>query len=312
MNYHPYFRGKQYELLCIKENADLLSRSGFSPIIEPVKNDIGSLLRCLTEVEKCGGRAFVVYNPNCGSLKAGLPQDFRQKLAALIDASFGISWIYGIQGVEGGVLNGLSGNVALLHDRSADASLIKAVAVGGGVGLNPNIFIDAKDSGTLYRKHFGGGARILVRDGFQKKKNSDYIDPDIEHFSDLHLTYQEEGMTGFGDFLTVGDDYSEGGGPAYAVAIHLTFVDSDRDSSMFIRHFVSDSNLTPADPAGKFSEALSKLASAVRKSESKIFRTAAVKEFLDLHDRGHYPGLGYVKKLSMQHHIELMAEIGHE
>ena len=30
-------------------------------------------------------------------------------------------------------------------------------------------------------------------------------------------------MDGFGDFLIVGDDYSDTGGPAYAVAIHLTF-----------------------------------------------------------------------------------------
>lgn len=118
-------------------------------------------------------------------------------------------------------------------------------------------------------------------------------------------------MQGFGDFLTVGDEYSEGGGPAYAVAIHLTFVDEDNDSSMFIRHFVSDSNLTPADPAGKFSEALGKLAKAVRKVNSKIMKTKAVLEFLDLHDRGHYPGLGYVKKLSMQHHIELMMDVVH-
>jgi hypothetical protein len=33
-------------------------------------------------------------------------------------------------------------------------------------------------------------------------------------------------MDGFGDFLIVGDDYSESGGPAYAIAIHLTFITS--------------------------------------------------------------------------------------
>ena len=31
-------------------------------------------------------------------------------------------------------------------------------------------------------------------------------------FSDLHITYQEEGMDGFGDFLMVGDAFSETGG----------------------------------------------------------------------------------------------------
>lgn len=311
MSYHPYFRGKQYELICVKENAGLLAKSGFCPVIEPVKNDVGSMLRCLSEIKDKGGRAYVVANPGCGALKGGLEDEFKEKISAIVEGSEGLSWIYRAQGVEEQSIGLLAAELPLLHDRSADASTIRAIADSAGASFNPNIFIDTKDSGPLYRRNFKAGSRILIRDGFRKKKNSEYLDPDIEHFSDLHITFKDDGMQGFGDFLTVGDEYSEGGGPAYAVAIHLTFVDEDSDSSMFIRHFVSDSNLTPADPAGKFSEALDKLAAAVRRSNSKIAKTKAVLEFLDLHDRGHYPGLGYVKKLSMQHHIELMASVLH-
>lgn len=69
-----------------------------------------------------------------------------------------------------------------------------------------------------------------------KEKNADY--PPIEEFSDLHITFGEEGMDGFGDFLIVGDDYTEGGGPAYAVAIHLTFLESKKKMScIFITLF---------------------------------------------------------------------------
>ncbi|VTN12782.1 Uncharacterised protein [Raoultella terrigena] len=57
--------------------------------------------------------------------------------------------------------------------------------------------------GKLYRKNFSDCERILIRDGFKKRKNADY--PPIEEFSDLHITYGEEGMDGFGDFLIVGD-----------------------------------------------------------------------------------------------------------
>ena len=35
--------------------------------------------------------------------------------------------------------------------------------------------------------------------------------------------------------MIVGDDYMESGGPAYAVAIHLTYLNKEGD--MFIRHF---------------------------------------------------------------------------
>jgi len=269
------------------------------------------MLRCLVEIKAKGGQALVVANPGCGSLKGGFSTEFTDKISEIVESYAGLSWLYRAQGVEEKSIELSANSFPLLHDRSLDSSRIRAMAEAAGAIFDPNVFIDAKDSGPLYRRNFSAGSRILIRDGFRKKKNSEYLDPDVEHFSDLHITFEDEGMQGFGDFLTVGDEYSEGGGPAYAVAIHLTFVDEDSDSSMFIRHFVSDSNLTPADPAGKFSEALGKLAEAVRRRNSKIQKTKAVLEFLDLHDRGHYPGLGYVKKLSMQHHVELMASVLH-
>ena len=114
-------------------------------------------------------------------------------------------------------------------------------------------------------------------------------------------------MNGFGDFLIVGDDYSESGGPAYAVAIHLTFIDADQDDSMFIYHFVSERQDTPTDPAGKFAEALDEMMATLNDRHSKVLETSAVQEFRLLHKQRHFPGLGYVKKLSMKHHIETLA-----
>ena len=37
---------------------------------------------------------------------------------------------------------------------------------------------------------------------------------------------------------------------------------------------------------------------------SKVLETTSVREFRELHAKRHFPGLGYVKKLSMKHHIE--------
>ena len=116
-----------------------------------------------------------------------------------------------------------------------------------------------------------------------------------------------EGMDGFGDYLIVGDDYSETGGPAYAVAVHLTYLENDDD--MFIYHFKSDQTDSPTDPGGKFLEALEKLVKAINNPKSLIFKSRACSEYLELFEKQHYPGLGYVKKLSMQHHIELIADL---
>src|SRR3546814_16744241 len=94
-----------------------------------------------------------------------------------------------------------------------------------------NVFVE-DHAKLLYRKHFDQSTRILVRDGFKRQRNADY--PAMEEFSDLHVTYGDHGMAGFGDFLIVGDVYSEGGGTAYAVAIHLTFIDPDKDDVIYI------------------------------------------------------------------------------
>ncbi|HBX38303.1 MAG TPA: ATP-binding protein, partial [Pseudohongiella sp.] len=64
-----------------------------------------------------------------------------------------------------------------------------------------------------------------------------------------------------------------------------------------------------ADTAGKFAEALEKLVADVSSPGTKVFRSNAVAEYLRLHQAQHFPGLGYIKKLSMQHHMELMAHL---
>ncbi len=89
----------------------------------------------------------------------------------------------------------------------------------------------------------------MLRDGFERKRNRDY-DP-LEKFSDLHITFEDEGMDGFGDFLIVGDEFSESGGPAYAIAIHLTFIDNDKEDEMWIHHFLSERQDTPNRPSRK-------------------------------------------------------------
>ena len=53
---------------------------------------------------------------------------------------------------------------------------------------------------------------------------------------------------------------------------------------------------------------LTKLVKEINKKNSSIYKSKACSEYLQLHKKKHYPGLGYVKKLSMQHHVELIAD----
>jgi len=307
--YYPYFRGKQYELITIRENSELLKESAFVPIIEPVKENLGGLSKALSAVVDAEGDVIVIVNPYHGD-----HSDNSDGILSLYQDNFSQH-----QNVSPGILltddvsvddiNGLCAefenkDISLIHAGFTEAKLLSE-RLNNGIPIARHIFFE-DNCGKLYRRHFTGPSRVLLRDGFQKRKNREH--PEVEFFSDLHVTYEEEVMQGFGDFLIVGDDYSEGGGPAYTIAIHLTFIDADKDDEMHVHHFKSIRQDDPKDPAGKFAEALEKMVSEVERPGSNILRTDAVNEFLDLHHRGHFPGLGYVKKLSMKHHIETLAK----
>jgi hypothetical protein len=307
--YHPYFRGKQYELITVRECAGVMAGPQFVPIIEPVKEALGGLERTLKAVCDAAGCAVVIVNPHhwdlaedgegIGGLLTGAFADRNE-----IEAGVLLKEDTSIADVRSFVGRHADARLAFIHAGFTDASAL-VDALGERARTGRHLFFEPH-CGKLYRKHFAGVQRILLRDGFKKRRNADH--PKEEIFSDLHVTFEEEGMDGFGDFLIVGDDYSESGGPAYAVAIHLTFIDPDKDNQMYIYHFVSRRKDTPTDPAGKFREALEAMMGKLREPGCKIFQSSAVAEFRELHDRRHFPGLGYVKKLSMKHHIETLAD----
>ena len=307
--YHPYFRGRQYELIAIRESAPILAEKNFVPIIEPVKERLGSLRRTLDSLCEEDAYVILIMNPHIGD-----HSDDSTKLREFIDEHYHEqqNLIYGLLLAEKTSIaeaiklcKTFDKEIALIHAGFSQAKEL-ADAIKGFENIDTSIFFEGY-CGKLYQRHFVNHSnRILIRDGFERRRNRDY--PPTEFFSDLHETFRLEGMDGFGDFLIVGDEYSENGGPAYTVAIHLTYIDSDKDNEMHIRHFKSDRQDTPRDPAGKFAEALEKLISAMGQDDNKILETDAVVEFQELHKAGHYPGLGYVKKLSMKHHIETLAK----
>lgn len=306
--YYPYFRGKQFELIAIRESALVLAQSKFCPIIEPVRETLSGLHKTLAEVCEAHGKAIVIVNPLHGD-----HSEDGKEITELLAENY-----LDEKGISAGILlrenmtsadalacyqKHLAHQPMFIHAGFTEARAL-AELLGDNLPLTRHAFVEAH-CGKLYRRHYDGCFRILIRDGFHKRKNADH--PRLEDFSDLHITYPDEGMEGFGDFLTVGDDFSEGGGPAYAVAIHLTFIEPKKDDAMCIYHFVSTTRDTPTDPAGKFGQALEKFVIKYKSGTSNLYDTSAVQELQELHNKGHFPGLGVVKKLSMKHHIETIA-----
>jgi hypothetical protein len=307
--YHPYLRGKQFELLAVRELAPQMADAGFTPIIEPVREPLGGLTKALEAVAEAGGQAVVVVNPGHGD-----HQEDGDGISLLLKQQFLQS-----DNITAGIL--LKPDMSLAdaiacreahadhHPTFVHAGFLFpgpfAEYLADDLGASKHVFFENR-ANLLYRRHFAGSTRILLKDGFDSRRNADY--PEVEEFSELHVTFRDMGMDGFGDFLTVGDRFTEGGGPAYAVAIHLTFIDPTRDDVMYIYHFVSTDRNTPTDPAGKFAQALQKLINKLDGGHSHLFESTSIAEFRRLHEAGHFPGLGYVKKLSLKHHVETLVD----
>lgn len=299
--YFPYLRGRQFELIALRELVEKCVLSNrITPIIEPVK--LSSTLIKTIEVYGAKSRQLaIITNPEVGSFNSDAREEKNQKLKESLSAS-------------------LKGNnnilfMNLLKVNTKPEKFIKKYANNmGTICVN-------KDAIPVYETYFAKADikynlipdesgfrrkirinRVLLGDKFNKMdRNNDYIEVDDEPFSDDHLYYQEDGYVGFSDYSIVGEEYNETGFAPYAVAIHIVYFDTD--DSLRIKHFVSDSNDDISDPAGKFKEALSKL---VAWNEEKRLDTIAIKEFEDLYNREAYPGLGTVKKLSIMHHLELI------
>ena len=144
---------------------------------------------------------------------------------------------------------------------------------------------------------------VLLSDGFKKeKRNADY--PIESSFSDLMFNYKSKGGIGYSDYLTVGETYEEINSAPYAIAIHYSIV---RNKAVFVKHYISDTNKNQKDQAGKFLEAIKKFKKDY--DLNNYIKTIGTKQLIDFYNSKHYPGLGKIKQVSMEHHIEVMSQI---
>ncbi len=297
--YFPYLRGRQYELLTLRE---LVSKGQLSekirPIIEPVKlsSTFLSTLKSFKEHEK---EIFVICNSPIFSIveHQNKKEEYLEFLELLSNKFIVKAFL-----LEKNLLASLE--KMKIQNYNEIMIICKNIDT---LDEYKTIFKEHKPAYTLisgdsrYRRKLGQSENlVLLEDRFiDKVRNSDYSLEEDEFFSDDHLFYKQEGYVGFSDYSVLGEKFREGGFAPYAVAIHLLYFDEDK--SLRIHHFVSDSNFDVKDPAGKFYEAVQKLCSF-----HQIQLTSSLKIFQDYFTSGGYPGLGSVKKLSLAHHLELI------
>jgi len=305
--YFPYLRGKQYELLALRELVKLpLDSTKIIPIIEPVRKGFKSLETALAALNSIEAKVQLIVNPLVGQLTGGTDE-----ILNFIDKYFS----------QGGT------NIIptfLIHS-DADSALVKSVTRRNGydtqgyslIHLAPIRKLDELSNyskstnclfNSIYVNHIFALRRkydspAILADYFRRQRvNADYANDVDETFSSDCFFYKNEGFTAFADFQGIGADWIDGGRLPQAVVIHLTYYDPGQ-TEIRIYHFVSDTNDDTIDVAGKFYEAVTKL---VDFADQRNLNSMAIHSFRDLHSRQAYPGLGVIKKLSIMHHIEIL------
>ena len=312
--YYPYLRGKQFELLALREfSREFENNHTIVPIIEPVKKQVNGLNAAALSMIENGMKFAVILNPSDGDYRhTGIDNDILMSLTALTDDrdNWIPAYIYKHNGrtlLDHAKQNNLS-NLMIIFPSGADVNdevlmefLSKdevAFVVSGNLSNNRSA------RGRLLRL---GKALISLEDRFNERpRNADYANEVDEIFSEDFAYYKNDGLAGFADYTPMAKDFIEGGMLPYAIAIHLTYQKSD--DQIFVHHFVSDNNFDQSNIRGKFHEAAVKIAPFF--NNNGLYHTSAVDELIRRADSDDgYPGLGYIKKLSVKNHLELITHI---
>ena len=316
--YLPYLRGRQNELLCLKEllEADKLS-SKVIPIIEPVKFS-STLFSTLAKFIETNHPVIVVRNPKVGSFRDELVE-MRQKIEAETDEKKkeklklivdGYQHVWNDEQIQRAYIVG-DDVIAKIQNSKINAQDTIMINLDRG-----NYHYYEEYGEEIFGKYTvvpkGGDFEDIVEDNIivlddsyhKAKRNMDYIERPDETFSRNHLVYQKRGFAGFSDFSIVGKEFEESGFAPVAIAIHIMYFGAREEVK--IHHFVSDTHERYSDPARKFEEAM------IRLKEWEYFsdipKTMGLNQLLECYDMGKFPGLGVIKKYSLMHHIQMMGD----
>lgn len=305
--YYPYFRGRQFELITIRELAEERATQGFiTPIIEPVKENHKNFDLAYNYLRDFGQEAFLIVNPKVGKLSGDIFEHLEYLISLDSNEFFNPAFHY-INNAR--YIKQAIGNYDLKscmiicsNDIQPDAnfkSVVEKDCVSTVVVEDPGRNRDLNRYLRSLRKTY-----IRLDDLFEKEaRNKDYLPITERRFSEEHKYYNVEKFQGFSDYTALTSDYIDSGSTPRAVVIHLTYLNSDDE--IWIRSFTSVTNDSIANVQGKFGEAAKKAVQFCQKHELK---NTAIDELTRYYHEGHYPGLGTVKKISIKNHLLVVAD----
>lgn len=299
MIYYPYFRGRMYDLLALKELVENnLLGPNIVPIIEPVRDSKELQTTVQTFIDHAQPFSVIanpqvsVYGLNDTKLYP-LPDvekfDFYVR-SAILSADFSSVFLR---------TSGRQKSLVI----APNYELLKAYQHSQVLKTVDKILIP--DVARLHK--LAGKKAVLLADPLTFVKHVEDYSILEDEFFEPNNWYQMLDFDGFSDYSMVGHVYFDKGMPSRAIALHLIYV--TKDGSLRIHHFVSDSNESMRGQKIKFFEALDKLIPWVGENISGLNMTWGLEKLLEFGSGDKFPGLGVVKKLSIMHHLELMGRL---
>lgn len=309
--YFPFLRGKREELFALRAVANrIAASSSIVPIIEPV-NGNSNTTNSLDHYVEAGMPLVFITNPKHGTYR-GREQDLHDDMCvngSLAEYDNFIPALYIYRDTNIREVNSFNGRHtdnfrAVIYDAEPTSDEVRNWCATDD-RIYHHIILDGRVN-TGFIRDIPNTRRVLIRDNFRRRTpNSQY--PPREHFTDLNTIAGNRDNLNWGDYSIQGDHFADGGGAAMTVAIHHIHF-SDNGESLDVSHFLSDRQETTDDPAGKTIEAARKLVAAL--DILAPADTDACGEYQAMVEAEHWRGLGYLKRLAIRHHLEVI--LGHE
>lgn len=306
--YFPLLRGKQYELVALKEFAESHQANPWlCPIIEPVRVLPDALVRAAEVLSRCQIRYSIILNPEQGDFAIATNRFEIQTFLRRFDG-FDIRPIpaFYADGKSAAVMHLIEEcdlhDVMVVYENTFDKENPDVEALCNHNEVSYIVCGNADSRGNIRYLMRTGKNVIRLDDNFEvHKPNTAYRAIEEEPYTEELFYYQEEGFYGFSDYCVLPKEFAEGGKTPTAVAIHMTYRKSE--DSLWVRHFVSDEAFDRQNIRNKFENAAAHLAAFYHGVEP----TPAAQWLME--NSGSYPGLGVLKKISMRNHIELVTNI---
>lgn len=295
MIYFPYFRGRQYDLLALKNIAQqAILPANIIPIIEPVR-DIRALPQTIAAFLAHDQPIVIIANPTVSDY--ALTQ---QKLHDWHRYADNPNLIIGhilTPTLVPTTLQPTATQQTLLIGRQYD----ELVAAQHASWLTTPSYLLVPPEARI-RRLISRPTVSLFDHAWLPEHDHSYADITDGFFSNDWELAALDGYQGFSDYTIGGAHYSEHGYPSRAVTLHLTYFSGQQ---LRIHRFVSDDRTDFRHPKEKFFQAVAKLAAWL--PDHPACQTPAALALADYHVQQHFPGLGVVKRLSLEHHLQLMA-----